>query len=67
MTCGTFYASEYIANCDISKFGEGCEKCVPIFESNLMLPIWIIMGIVAFLGIIILITRMREEKHASNS
>ena len=39
MTCQIGYASNYIEGCDISKFGEGCEACVPLFKSNLMIPI----------------------------
>ena len=54
MTCKLGYSSEYINGCDISKFGEGCERCV-----NLFYPwsgvIFLISGIVIFLGIIILI------------
>jgi len=46
MVCKLFYVSEYINGCNISQFGEGCEKCVPLFKSSLMISI-IVLGICA--------------------
>lgn len=39
MVCQIFYSSEYINGCNIAKFGEGCEKCVPLFKSVWMLDV----------------------------
>jgi hypothetical protein len=62
MTCSVLYASEYISGCDISKYGEGCEKCVPLFKSDLILPICITGGIVIILSIILLYLKRKEMK-----
>jgi len=53
MTCAIGYASEYIDDCDISKFGEGCETCVPLFKSNFMIPIIVVAACTLILFIII--------------
>ena len=48
MVCKLFYSSEYINGCNISKFGEGCEKCIPLFKSEFMFAIFIV-GICALI------------------
>jgi len=62
MTCRIFYSSEYIKVCDISKFGEGCEKCIPIFKSDWMLPI-IIIGVICIMFLLVhLLTKVSQNK-----
>lgn len=34
MTCKLGYISEYIEGCDICKYGEGCERCINIFQTT---------------------------------
>lgn len=48
MVCKLFYSSEYLKDCDISQFGEGCESCVPVFQSSLIIPVIFIFCIVVF-------------------
>jgi hypothetical protein len=50
MVCALGYVSEYVQGCDISKLGEGCEKCVQLFKSEWMLPV----GIIALAVLLIL-------------
>ena len=57
MTCQIGYASEYIKGCDISKFGEGCESCVPLFKSSLIIPIIAVLFCTIVLTILIIILR----------
>ena len=54
MVCQILYASEYIQGCNISKFGEGCEKCVPLFKSSLMIPI-VAIGICLLIFLVVAI------------
>lgn len=53
MVCRIGYASEYIAGCNISQFGEGCESCVPIFTSSWILPIIVVVVAVIVLGVLV--------------
>ena len=55
MVCKILYSPEYIKGCDISKFGEGCEQCIPIFQSSLMLPILTVLICAIILTIITII------------
>jgi len=34
MTCELFSQSYYPPTCDISKYGEGCEQCLGLFQAN---------------------------------
>jgi hypothetical protein len=55
MVCGLFYSSECIKGCDIAKFGEGCEQCIPLFKSSWMIVIFAV-GICCLASLIIAIT-----------
>jgi hypothetical protein len=50
MVCKIFYSSEYIKDCDISKFGEGCEQCVPL----LVIGVIILCVIIIFIEYVLL-------------
>jgi len=60
MVCKLFYVSEYIQGCDISKFGEGCEKCVPLFKSSWMTPIILIEVICCIIGLAIILSKFNK-------
>jgi len=64
MTCKVFYESYYPANCDISKWGEGCEKCISIFNFNSygMGMIILLAVITLFLFVIIYLFKKEGEK-----
>lgn len=57
MVCKILYVSEYIKNCDISKFGEGCEQCLPLFKSSWIVIIGVVILCIIILSIILTLTR----------
>jgi len=61
MTCALWYQSEYIEGCNIYKFGEGCERCIPIFsfENPWLLPL-LLIGVCGL--ILFLLTKYIEQK-----
>ena len=66
MVCKAFYASEYIQDCNISKLGEGCEKCVPLFNSSwksVLLVILIIAIVLIVLGLLIPYAQIENNKN----
>ena len=63
MTCDALggYTSEYIQGCDITKWGEGCEKCVPLFNSSWMTVLLSILVIVVVLFILSLLISIQKN------
>lgn len=62
MVCKIFYASEYIQDCDISKFGEGCEQCVSLFRSSWTNPIIIVLFCALAIFIISIIIKHKHNE-----
>ena len=64
MVCSVLmgYVSEYIQGCDIAQFGEGCEKCVKVFESSWSNTIIILLVIVILCFILAWIVSRFIEK-----
>ena len=62
MVCAVFSKSEYIEGCDIIKFGEGCEKCLPFDWSPIIISISFMLIIIVIFLIYHLRTKQKRKE-----
>ena len=60
MVCRVFSSSEYIEGCDIFKYGEGCERCVPL---EWKIPLFAFLICLGFIIFVILYLKRLNKKH----